>query len=449
MMKKAIEKLYRAMKWGHQRQMFQQIQGGVYIPRATMSSLAAWSKTLTTIYNADVRGAVADFMSIDWEVLELIFHDGFTNAQKYGHPKRSPWVELSTQCSPGYLTDSPTLVVRVCNMAHPQSPDITPEVASGFLHGGKGAAPQPSDSERLRTLSIDARDERLRTSDGIGMANARKATRAVRGHLRLYQNACEDGRITTFEIRVPFENVSIPDSSECVSEVAAKSSSDVAIGENEPQERRSVELGPPLLEALGQANEPVMRQSGMLQALPRQQEAPPTSTSSPGLVNTDPSVTLPALKCVSLDDSGMLLKTYQRMLHKKHLCASESIVIGVTSEEVDAAVDVIMGRKMKDPVTHKIVPVIGEHMAADIATLDYHLGHRLTGADIAAALHEEHFEGLTCIFSGGSEEDMAAYLEMPGVDMVVSKAVKNDVVAGMLKEKYRTKKSRRTTSSLQ
>jgi hypothetical protein len=145
------------------------------------------------------------------------------------------------------------------------------------------------------------------------------------------------------------------------------------------------------------------------------------------------------LKCVSLDDSLTLLKAYERMLHNKYLKAEESIIIGKNHAEIEAAIDIIMGRKTDAWLS----PTHVSQRSADIVTLDQQLGHdHLQGTDIAAALAVENFQGVVCILSGGSEEDMAKYLEMPGVDMVVSKATNYQQVAKVLLEKHVAKKSR-------
>ena len=115
-------------------------------------------------------------------------------------------------------------------------------------------------------------------------------------------------------------------------------------------------------------------------------------------------------------------------------------MIGETRLEIEAAPDVIMGRQTKDARTNELAAVAGTPRPADIVTLDYHLGHeRLKGTDIAAALCEEGFPGVACIFSGGTEEDMAKYEAMPGVDVAVSKSEKYDKVAKRLLEKHALK----------
>jgi hypothetical protein len=126
------------------------------------------------------------------------------------------------------------------------------------------------------------------------------------------------------------------------------------------------------------------------------------------------------------------------MLHNKYLKAEESIVIGKNHAEIEAAVDIIMGRKTAAS------PIHVSQRPADIVTLDQQLGHdHLQGTDIAAALAEENFQGVVCILSGGSEEDMAKYMGMPGVDMFVSKATNYQQVAKALLEKHVAKKAER------
>ncbi len=128
------------------------------------------------------------------------------------------------------------------------------------------------------------------------------------------------------------------------------------------------------------------------------------------------------------------------MLHNKYLKAKESVVIGKSHAEIEAAVDIIMGRKTNAWLS----PIHVSKRPADIVTLDQQLGHdRLQGTDIAATLAEENFQGVVCILSGGSEEDMVKYMEMPGVDMVVSKATNYQQVATLLLEKHVAKKTER------
>ena len=76
---------------------------------------------------------------------------------------------------------------------------------------------------------------------------------------------------------------------------------------------------------------------------------------------------------------------------------------------------------------------------ADIVTLDYELGHRLLGTDIAAQLHKEDFKGVVCVLSEGSSEELESYLKMPGVDMVDGKEVRLNVIAQRLLHKYKEK----------
>ena len=57
--------------------------------------------------------------------------------------------------------------------------------------------------------------------------------------------------------------------------------------------------------------------------------------------------------------------------------------------------------------------------------LDQHLDVKdaklVLGTDYAAALKARGFSGFVCIASGGSEEDLAHYATLPGVDQALSK----------------------------
>jgi hypothetical protein len=141
--------------------MFQQIQSGTYTKRFTANLLSVWSAELTSIYNVEVRlPATNSCISLDWAPIEIAMYAGLTNARKYGLHSTKPWVEVE------FAESEDELVIGVCNMADPSSPDITCEDASRFLRGEKGSY-HSSGSEVLSEL--------LQISDGVGMANAVKA----------------------------------------------------------------------------------------------------------------------------------------------------------------------------------------------------------------------------------------------------------------------------------
>jgi hypothetical protein len=121
------------------------------------------------------------------------------------------------------------------------------------------------------------------------------------------------------------------------------------------------------------------------------------------------------------------------MLHK-YLRARESVVAGVKHAEVEAAVDIAMGRTQASLEPASVV------VPADIVTLDYDLGHpQIVGTDIAAQLHKDGFKGLVCILSGGSAEDLDVMLQKPGVDMVRGKETRLKLLAPMLLKRYEEK----------
>jgi hypothetical protein len=141
--------------------MFQQIQSGTYTKRCTAYLLSVWSAELTSIYNVEVRLPATDnFISIDWAPIEIAVYAGLTNARKYGLHSTKPWVEVE------FAESEDELIIGVCNMADPGSPDITCDDASIFFRGEKGLY-HSSGSEVLSEL--------LQISDGVGMSNAVKA----------------------------------------------------------------------------------------------------------------------------------------------------------------------------------------------------------------------------------------------------------------------------------
>jgi hypothetical protein len=407
-MKGAIEHLQRVLTYTHQRQMFIQIQARSYVLRATPRPLHEWASELTMRYKVEISVPSDLVMALDWEVVELVFYDAFTNAKKYGHPDKKPWVQLLIH------DDRDALLVNVCNVACPGAPAITTEMAAKILEGGKGSL---SDAE-LAGNEGGAQNDSIRTSDGIGILNARKSAEALGGELCMYQEHTGNESVTTMQIQAPFRRFSSADrrNTPSTSSMPLLGSAD---GSTVPDPTKLKSEAIPL-DVDGQT----------LQLGPLLNDVASTTT----IGHHEPAAAGP--KCFSLDDAPSLLKQYNRMLHK-YLQTSESLVAGTNRAEVDAAVDIAMGRTMLPSLqpTNLIAP-------ADIVTLDYDLGHpRLVGTDIAAQLHKEDFRGLVCILSGGSAEDLEALLKMPGVDMVCGKEVRLKALAPMLLENYQRKAS--------
>jgi hypothetical protein len=180
------------MKWCHQRQMFQQIQSGTYSKRSTANLLSVWSAELTSIYNVEVHLPATDkCVSLDWGPIEVAMYDGLTNARKYGLQSTKPWVEVE------FADTEDELIIRVCNVADPNSPDITCEDALRFCSGEKGSY-HSSGSEVL--------SDHLQLSDGVGMSNAMKAAQ-VDPSRDLNPNhsseACPSPTLTTNPIPIP------------------------------------------------------------------------------------------------------------------------------------------------------------------------------------------------------------------------------------------------------
>ena len=341
--------------------MFVQIQTGSYVPRTTLDSLSGWASQLTKIYNVKVCGAVERHVSLDWGMLELVFYDAYTNAQKYGNQEKKPWVELEI------IESDSVLAVRVCNVADPAAPEITEDVAKRILQGGKG--PCYASAGRPASTSICA-------SDGIGLLNALKSVKSFGGELKFYQTTHSNERVTRLEIVVPFEQSSSPSLLASVAEPVNKS-----------QEHRSAE-----------------------------------------------EVDAEGPRCISVDDQLPMLKLYGRMLHQKFLRSSRSATIGARQGDIENAVDIIMGRKTE------ALEICDEVMPFHIVTLDYHMGHRLKGTDIALQLYEEGFMGVVCLLSGGSVDELNAHLQLPGIDMVAGKEEKLAILARRLISKWREKK---------
>ena len=362
------------MKWCHNRQLFLKLQEDAYTPAVAPHAMSKWAARMADIFQIEVQRRLdKEFLSFDASVLELVSSDAISNGKKYG-VGQGPWMIVR------YDGDEGMLVVEVCNMAIPGFEPIT-EVVAAKIVAGEG----PSRS------SCDTDDELVRVSDGIGLKNAARALRCVGGSLRMRQAPSEqgDGRVTTVEIRVPATRVpAVTD----------------AKGEEQQQQQR-IQL--PSLAAAG---------------------------SSPRFQSTDaapiPRVPASSLKGAIVEDSKILRKMYARRLFTAHLKATEIRMVGETEAEYDAAADVIMGRKTDTLEPADMHPV-------DAVTLDQDLGRRsdgsrMLGTDIAAKLHAEGFQGVACVLSGGSKEDLDLYLQRPGVDAVASKSLQMDEIAQIL-----------------
>jgi hypothetical protein len=284
-MKGAIEHLQRVLTYTHQRQMFIQIQAGSYVPRATPRPLHQWASELIQRYKVKTSVASDFVMAMDWEVVELVFYDAFTNAKKYGHPDKQPWVQLLIH------DDRDALLVNVCNVACPGAPDITTEMAATILEGGKGSL---SDAVLVGNEG-GAQSDSIRTSDGIGILNARKSAEALGGELRMYQELTGNERVTTMQIQAPFRRLSSAD--------------------------KEIAPSAPSMPLLGSAD-------GSTIPDPTKQNLAATSSNVDGptsqlgsLLNVEASLTTAGHhapttagpKCFSLDDAPSLLKKYSRI----------------------------------------------------------------------------------------------------------------------------------------
>jgi hypothetical protein len=397
-MKGAIEHLQRVLTYTHQRQMFIQIQAGSYVPRAIPCPLQQWASELTQRYKVEVSVASDIVMALDWEVVELVFYDAFTNAKKYGHPDKKPWVQLSIH------DNQDVLVLDVCNVACPGAPAITTEMAATILEGGKGSL---SDAE-LDGNEGGAQKDSIRTSDGIGILNARKSAEALGGKLRLFQERAENERVTTMQIQAPFRRFN-----SAARRISPSTSSTSLLGSAD-----SITIPDPKklqFEAIPfDVDGPTSQLDPLLNVV-----ASPTTVG-----HHEPTAAGP--KCFSLDDAPS---------HAAQIPPGKrKLVAGTNRAEVEAAVDIAMGRTMPSLQPASLV------VPADIVTLDYDLGHpQRVGTDIAAQLHEEGFKGLVCILSGGSAEDLEAFLHMPEVDMACGKEVRLKALAPTLLKEFQKK----------
>jgi hypothetical protein len=407
-MKLGSQQLLSGMKWCHYRKLFIDIQEGKYVPKMATHVMSEWANMITQIYRVEVCGASELLsLSFDGKVAELVMGDTISNAQKYGHPKRNPWVEL--------VNDDGTLTIKVCNVANPTAPIITDEMATRMVQGGKG----PS-------MGNGANDDLVLASDGIGLQNAAKALNSISGTLKMHQTVSLNDRVTVVSFKIPSQVVPVANeepSASSINIVADNEKADAIVAtaatgiEGEQCRPRSLQpesSGPKQGEG---CHVPAATDSGGNQMGPPLYHAGTGKSEHRTQSKSVPAGLIGAL----VEDQALLRKMTARSLFKKGLCVSEVRTVGEGEDDIGAAVDIIMGRK-----TQNLEPVVDNVQPADIVTLDQDLGRgsdgkQLLGTDIAARLHAENFSGLVCMLTGASAEELAAYLQLPGVDCAVSK----------------------------
>jgi len=94
-------------------------------------------------------------------------------------------------------------------------------------------------------------------------------------------------------------------------------------------------------------------------------------------------------------------------------------MLGASMAEVDAFIDVAMGRAPARPgmtprAAHLII--VDQHLTFDVGADDE---IEMLGTNLVQELHELGFGGVVCMHSGAL--DYARLVQLPGVDMVVQK----------------------------
>mmetsp|Transcript_16367 Transcript_16367/g.45702 ORF Transcript_16367/g.45702 Transcript_16367/m.45702 type:complete len:822 (-) Transcript_16367:231-2696(-) len=121
-----------------------------------------------------------------------------------------------------------------------------------------------------------------------------------------------------------------------------------------------------------------------------------------------------------VDDSAMMRRMLDTLSRSVLGCSADHCaMLGASMAEVDAFIDVAMGRAPARPgmtprAAHLII--VDQHLTFDVGADDE---IEMLGTNLVQELHELGFGGVVCMHSGAL--DYARLVQLPGVDMVVQK----------------------------
>jgi len=159
-------------------------------------------------------------------------------------------------------------------------------------------------------------------------------------------------------------------------------------------------------------------------------EAPPAGAEVRSVTAEMAAPTKRKLKVVACDDDDLCLLVLESLLRAMNADMEISSVLGTTSEEQDAVVDIVLGRRSP---TLEALPSASLLPPADIVILDQNIDlqgqERLKGTGIAAELRQERFDGLIVLHTGASKQQAAQLTQHPALDAVFIKGEPPRVVA--------------------
>jgi len=135
--------------------------------------------------------------------------------------------------------------------------------------------------------------------------------------------------------------------------------------------------------------------------------------------------------CIGIDDVPALRHMQETLFRVMQADAERSGSIGATLAEVEAYVELVMGRRNMslepDRLTQADIAVIDE-----IIDVQAHGGMRVKGCDLARELRRNKFMGVVCILNGSTGEVVQRLARVPGVDFVFEKGAELTEISSTL-----------------
>ena len=388
-----LEMLKRAVQWCHRRQMFVQLETGVYrSARSACDVRELLQRTTSSEQTVELDVHCPRGIRIDQAVLEVVIEEALSNARKYREPGTHITLRAEFQ-PPGCATDCWWL-----RNSHEHE------------HGGQQQSENDTGWLRLTLENVSQRSMRVldkvecervfqegykahaasSTSDGLGLSSVTMAASAAGGFPRLRMFTDDNGAAhTVFELAIPALNAE--PGAAVVNDGLAPFHKNYAEGEDDD-----------------------------LSDLDEASERP--------------------LVCVGVDDDGLMRDVLEETLFSLILSADmeRSRMIGETPQEQEMIIDLALGKL--DPKTLKPLPSGAAWQQADVAFFDENLHGTTSGSDMAAELRARGFHNVVCMLTGSSDEEVRRIGNKPGIDLAF---VKGGPSEEMKKLVFRRLKSKR------
>ncbi len=363
-----ITELRRAISWCHRRELFVQIEEGVYQSELSEVDFGTLLRALgcDRVHNGEHRARV------DVRPLEFSIEEALSNAHKY----RSPGSPIVADVD--VAADGGGIGVRVVSqnqkgmppMSHAECARVLVRGCSGEQHAGR----------RSGTSSTP--------SDGLGLDSACKVVEAAGG--RVHLSACWEGTdaFTTFHVWLPAVDVV---SKEPKTEANGHANGDARCSPHADEGDRSSST------AVADSN-----------------SSTTSLTTSPTSTRPGGASVLEGLRIVAIDDDAFVRIVYETWLTSIGADPESSVVVDDMQITPQAFADLVMGAAG---------PTAAAQRPADVAFLDLNISDELNGLDLATRLHNARFEGVICLMTGTTGEVLGTLGSSPVIDLVVEKGV--------------------------